>query len=47
MDKMEFTAKNLGKHKIDLWVENFGENWASKSTYIIVSDLYMGAAQSK
>jgi len=44
MDKMKFTAKDLGKHKIDLWVEDFGGNWASKSTYIIVSDLYMGAA---
>jgi len=38
-DKLKFTAKNLGKHKIDLWVEDFGGNWTRKSTYVIVSDL--------
>jgi len=38
-DKIEFTAKDLGKHKIDLWVGDFGGNWARKSTYILVADL--------
>jgi len=38
-DKIEFTAKDLGKHKIDLWVGDFGGNWARKSTYILVTDL--------
>jgi hypothetical protein len=38
-DEINFTAKDLGKHKIDLWVGDFGGNWARKSTYILVSDL--------
>ncbi len=39
MAQMTFKAKDLGKHKIDLWVEDFGGNWARKSTYVVVSDL--------
>ncbi len=39
IDKIKFTTKDLGKHKIDLWVGDFGGNWARKSTYILVSDL--------
>ena len=38
-DKISFTARDLGKHKIDLWVEDYGGNWARKSTYVVVSDL--------
>ena len=38
-NKLRFTAKDLGKYKIDLWVEDFGGNWARKSTYVVVSDL--------
>ncbi len=38
-DQIEFTAKDVGKHKIDLWVGDFGGNWARNSTYILVNDL--------
>ncbi len=38
-DQITFTANDSGKHKIDLWVGDFGGNWARKSTYIVVSDL--------
>ena len=38
-DNLRFTTKDLGKHKIDLWVEDFGGNWARNSTYVVVSDL--------
>lgn len=40
-DIIKFTAEDLGKHKIDLWVGDFGGNWAKKSTYIIVTDLFL------
>ncbi len=45
-DKIGFTVKDLGKHKIDLWVEDFGGNWARKSTYILVSDLSITEVES-
>lgn len=45
IDKIKFTAKDLGKHKVDLWVGDFGGNWARKSTYILVSDLTLSKVE--
>ncbi len=44
-EQMVFTAKDLGKHKIDLWVGDFGGNWARKSTYVVISDLSLNRGQ--
>jgi len=45
-DQIEFTTKDLGKHKVDLWVGDYGGNWARKSTYIVVTDLTLAKKET-